>query len=145
MQDRLLKNKKRLFEMVVEEHQRQLKKWGVQDHPFFTWLAFVTEELGELSMAMSEYNWRKGPKAHIIAEAIQVATLSLKVAEMFMDASDKEIKADAPETHTMDLEAFEEQLDKYKQLERRCLDMDHFPPYGPVKRLRKKCHDKRPL
>jgi len=64
------------------EFPRQLKKWGVQDHSPFEWLAFLTEEVGELASEIAELEYRNGNHREVVAEAIQVATLALKIAEM---------------------------------------------------------------
>ena len=74
-----------LFEMVKEESLRQIRKWGIQDRESFEWLAYTTEELGELSCAISEYQYRGGLQSEIVKEAIHVATLALKIAEMFIE------------------------------------------------------------
>ena len=79
-----------LQEQIYLEHLRQMKKWGVQSHTPSEWLMFITEELGELSQAISEYEYRHGSIEKVIREAIQTATLSLKVAEMYM--FQKEVK-----------------------------------------------------
>ncbi len=71
-----------LLASVWKEHRRQLEKWGRQNRILFEWLAYITEELGELSEAISEYEYRDGDKDNIVKEAIQVATLALKIAEM---------------------------------------------------------------
>ena len=65
------------------ENERQLEKWGVQDHTPFEWLAYTLEELGELSEAISEWEYRGGLVEDIVKEAIQTATLAMKIAEMF--------------------------------------------------------------
>jgi len=44
---------------------------------------FTTEELGELANAITEWKFRKGSSENVVKEAIQVATLALKIAEMF--------------------------------------------------------------
>lgn len=67
---------------IMREHCRQIEKWGYQTHNVFEWLAFTTEELGELSKAISEYVYRDGNKEDIVKEAIQVATLAIKIARM---------------------------------------------------------------
>jgi hypothetical protein len=46
-------------------------------------MAFVTEEVGELSRAICEYEDRGGRPKEVFMEAIQAATLILKIAEMF--------------------------------------------------------------
>jgi len=73
-----------LQEQLYSEHLRQIKKWGIRDHTPSEWLMFTTEELGELANAISEYEYRNGSINNIITEAIQTATLSLKIAEMYM-------------------------------------------------------------
>lgn len=69
---------------IQHEILHQLEKWGVQTHSPFEWLAYTTEELGELSNAISENYYRGGLVEPVIQEAIQVATLALKIAEMYM-------------------------------------------------------------
>jgi len=69
--------------MVLEENRRQIKKWGIQDREPFEWLGFATEELGELAEAIGEWQFRDGPIEDVAKEAIQTATLCLKIAEMF--------------------------------------------------------------
>lgn len=71
-----------LMARIACEHGRQLGKWGIQSHTLFEWLAYTTEELGELAQAISEHEYRNGKAENIFKEAIQVATLSLKIAEM---------------------------------------------------------------
>ena len=68
---------------VLSEHRRQIKKWGVQDHSSFEWMCYLTEEVGELAEAISYYEYRYGGAQEVFDEAIQVATLALKIAEMF--------------------------------------------------------------
>lgn len=85
MKDRCLKNMDKLTKMILDEHEHQIKKWGVQDLDINEWLNFTTEELGELAEAISEHKYRHGLKGNIMYEAIQVATLALKIAEMNMD------------------------------------------------------------
>jgi hypothetical protein len=46
---------------------------------------FTTEELGEVSKAIGEWNYRCGDAREVVKEAIQTATLSLKIAEMFQN------------------------------------------------------------
>jgi len=75
----------KVMPLVNRENHRQLDKWGIQDHSAFQWLAFATEELGELSEAISEHNFRDGKPEHCVKEAIKTATLCLKIAEMFYE------------------------------------------------------------
>lgn len=82
--DQQLVNQKKLFYKVLEENVRQLSKWGIQIHTSFEWLTYTAEELGSLAKAIGEFEYRGGPASKVVSEAIQVATLSLKIAEMFM-------------------------------------------------------------
>jgi len=82
MKDKCLNNQD-IYDMVSDENDRQLEKWGVQDHHPFTWLAFTLEELGELSEAISDHLFREGTVEDVVMEAIQTATLALKIAEMY--------------------------------------------------------------
>ncbi len=83
MKDQLLEHRERLFLQVIDEQDKQVAKWGVQDHTPFEWMTFLTEEVGELAQAISEVEWRNGTVAEVSKEAIQVATLALKIAEMY--------------------------------------------------------------
>jgi NTP pyrophosphatase (non-canonical NTP hydrolase) len=65
-----------------QEHENQFVKWGIQTHLIEDWLMFTTEELGELAKAISEYKFRDGALLDIRDEAVQVATLSMKIAIM---------------------------------------------------------------
>jgi len=81
-EDLLLNRSRDFYQMIEDENVRQLKKWGVQDRTPFEWMAYLTEEVGELSKAICEMIYRKGSHRDIVDEAIQVATLAIKIAEM---------------------------------------------------------------
>ncbi len=85
--DKRLNTFKELFDKVKCENIIQLKKWGVQTKTAFEWLSYLTEEIGELSQAIQDSQYEKDSATinneHVIAEAIQAATLALKIAEMF--------------------------------------------------------------
>lgn len=80
--DQLFKNFYNLQKSIFNESINQTNKWGVQTHSLFEWQNYITEELGELASAIAEFEYRNGNWEDIYKEAIQVATLSLKVAEM---------------------------------------------------------------
>ena len=82
--DRCFKKFGRLEYALREENERQLEKWGIREHTAFEWLGYTTEELGELAKAISEHEYRVGKSSDVFKEAIQVATLALKIAEMYM-------------------------------------------------------------
>jgi NTP pyrophosphatase (non-canonical NTP hydrolase) len=72
-----------IWKMVSDENNRQLSKWGIQDHSPEEWLMYAAEELGETAEAISEYKYRGGKASEVAKEDIQTATLILKIAEMF--------------------------------------------------------------
>lgn len=72
-----------LPDLVRLESARQIGKWGIQDRHPFEWLAYLSEEFGEVSKAINEAVYRNGPASDVVNEAIQVATLALKIAEMY--------------------------------------------------------------
>ena len=78
------------WDWIQEENIRQLNKWGFQKHTSFEWLAYITEELGELSKAVCEHKYRDGNIDEILEEAIQVATLAIKIAGMYFKIKEKE-------------------------------------------------------
>jgi len=67
---------------LIREDERQIKKWGVQEASPFEWMTYLAEEVGELAAAVSEFIYRDGDQRQISKEAIQVATLALKIAKM---------------------------------------------------------------
>ena len=85
--DQCFEGMDKLVKDLDREHLRQLNKWGVQTHSMFEWMNYLTEEVGELAEAVSnsEYVGTLMARADAYAEAIQVATLALKIAEMYND------------------------------------------------------------
>ena len=79
------------FQWIEQENQRQLNKWGVQIHSPFVWLGITLEEFGELAKAINEWWFRGGNINEVRKEAIQVATLALKIAEMACAQEEKEV------------------------------------------------------
>ena len=74
-----------MFAMVQEESNRQIAKWGVRNHNPYKWDTIVHEEVGEVSKAILEHEIQGGSgfAANAMQEAIQAATLYLKIAEMY--------------------------------------------------------------
>lgn len=81
--DRCFINFTWIWDQILKENQRQIEKWGIQVRSAFEWLTYTTEELGSLAKAINEHEYRKGSKEKVVSEAIQVATLALKIAEMY--------------------------------------------------------------
>ena len=87
--DKQFENDEMLFDDIIIEGKNQVKKWGVQTHSLFEWQNYTTEELGELAKAIAEHQYRGGSWKEVYNEAIQVATLSLKIAEMILTQGKK--------------------------------------------------------
>lgn len=84
MKDLCLKDG-RIIELIQCENHKQVLKWGIQDRSPFEWLTFLAEEVGELAAAISDHKYRDTLPSVIVGEAIQVATLAAKIAEMFLN------------------------------------------------------------
>ena len=70
------------FVLMSEEHEAQVKKYGNQNHDIFVWGAVLGEEVGELNRAIIEERNSEGVLEQIENEAIQVATVAAKIAQM---------------------------------------------------------------
>jgi len=77
-----LKNRDVLFSHIIEEHEKQINKWGVQSATLAEWMLWTTEEFGELAQAIGDSSYRGYPWKTAYKEAIQTTTLILKIAEM---------------------------------------------------------------
>lgn len=66
---------------VLAERARQDAKWGEQNHDPFTYLAVLTEEVGELAQAALHTRFG-GPAAHGLRdEAVHTAAVALALLE----------------------------------------------------------------
>lgn len=68
--------------MVYDEDARQREKWGDQTHSIYKWITILSEEVGELSKAALEVYHNEASWRDVVKEAVQVATLALKIAWM---------------------------------------------------------------
>ena len=58
---------------IREERERQIDKWGDQNHkPDLTWLAILSEEVGEVAKGLLE----EDSPLHIREELVQVAAVA---------------------------------------------------------------------
>lgn len=80
---------------VMQERERQDRKWGEQNHQPAYWLGILGEEFGELCQAVNETVFNNGPTERLKggyenmrAEAIQVAA----VAVGFVESLDREFR-----------------------------------------------------
>ena len=73
---------RRVYSLIEAEEERQKRKMhGRGSFSASVWLAFLVEEVGELSMALTGYHFRGRPRTEIVRQAIQVAALAIKIAE----------------------------------------------------------------
>jgi NTP pyrophosphatase (non-canonical NTP hydrolase) len=83
------------YSAVADENLRQVAKWGYQDVSPYEWLCYLTEEVGELAQAInkvySEHDKLGVDKMDIYKEAIQVATLAMKIANMDREVREEEV------------------------------------------------------
>jgi len=82
-EDKCFANIDWIIGQLEKENKNQIEKWGIQVHSAFEWLTYTIEELGSLAKAISEYEYRGGLRESVVSEAFQVATLALKIAEMY--------------------------------------------------------------
>ena len=68
--------------LITTEGKKQVRKWGCQDRYLVEWMNFLTEEVGELAQAISEYMYRGASLENVMKEAVQVATLAIKIIKM---------------------------------------------------------------
>ena len=82
--------------LILDEHRHQIEKWGIQDRTPFEWLTFLTEEVGELAAAITDHHFSSGYRGNVTTEAIQVATLAVKIAEMYLVPSESGLRQEHP-------------------------------------------------
>ena len=76
---------------IADEQLRQIRKFGLQNHHPFVYLAILTEEVGEAAQAAVDTFFPKTPDAreqelkHLREELIQVAA----VAKSFVECLDR--------------------------------------------------------
>lgn len=82
--DRRLVSLPSLIASVSDENHRQHGKWGDQIHAPSEWASIAIEEAGECVKELNEVNFGSDRASAIAVyeEAIQTATLFLKIAEM---------------------------------------------------------------
>lgn len=85
--------------MIYWENHKQIKKWGIQKHSAATWMLILSEEHGELAQAILQYHYEGKDIDKIIKEAIQAATVAIKIAEMFL--ADRCMAADIVDSETL--------------------------------------------
>lgn len=70
--------------MIGTERTRQDNKWGVQDHDGPTWLAILSEEVGELSQCVLHAKFGGSQSHKVLEEAVQVAAVAKAIVECLL-------------------------------------------------------------
>lgn len=78
------------YNLIQDEHWKQVSKLGVQKKTLFEWMCYLTEEVGELAEAISEHEYRNGTVNNIEKEAVQVAALACKIIEVLRPYKEEE-------------------------------------------------------
>lgn len=80
-----------ILDALVLERQRQLNKWGVQNHEPQYWVGILGEEYGEYCQAVNETVFNNGPDAqakggydNMMAELTQVAAVAISAMDSLM-------------------------------------------------------------
>lgn len=70
---------------VAMERIRQDMKWGIQRHHYGTWLAILTEEVGETAQAIQKKiglaSSKESDASNLYEELIHVAAVAVAIAE----------------------------------------------------------------
>lgn len=78
-------NTSEVLAQVAQERQRQIDKWGPQNHAPIEWLAILMEEVGEASKEGLEAHFTKfyadGSYKQMRHELIQVAAVAVAMIE----------------------------------------------------------------
>ena len=88
--DQCLTKLPKLVDLVLEKHEYQIKKWGVRTCTSFEWGQHLCGATRILSETILEHRHRDGSTCAVVDEAIQTATLCLKIAEMYLDLEDED-------------------------------------------------------
>jgi hypothetical protein len=68
---------------VIEEREKQDKKWGEQNHAPAVWQNILMEEVGAASKAVLDYVFGSGSVEDYRAEMVQVAAVAIAAIESF--------------------------------------------------------------
>ena len=65
-----------ILNLIKRERERQDKKWGIQNHNIFKWLAILGEEVGEVNKSALENNYQE-----VISELVQIGAVTVAMIE----------------------------------------------------------------
>jgi NTP pyrophosphatase (non-canonical NTP hydrolase) len=67
--------------LITAEQERQVEKWGEQNHTQMIWLGILAEEFGEVAKEVNELHFRVGDPQKIKEELVQVAAVAVSMYE----------------------------------------------------------------
>jgi len=70
---------------VLDERERQFKKWGSQRHNKAFWLAILVEEVGEAAKALLHDKFGGSEAGNFKSEMIQVAAVAFQILEVIIE------------------------------------------------------------
>jgi len=74
-----------IYSLIEAEEERQKRKiYKPENYGVMDWLAFLIEEVGELSQGITAIRYR-GSQDHnnVVRQAVQVAALAIRIAERY--------------------------------------------------------------
>ena len=71
----------RVLAEILAEREVQDEKWGQQNHDPETWIAILTEEVGEFSQAALHWRFGGPARVNLRTEMIQVAAVALAIIQ----------------------------------------------------------------
>lgn len=69
------------LDLVIDERKRQIKKWGIQKHDKFIFLAMLMKEIGEASQAALYDSYGGDHAGTFLAEMVEVAAVAVQIIE----------------------------------------------------------------
>lgn len=70
-----------ILEEIVEERERQDKKWGPQRHNWPLWAVILGEEYGEVCKAICDIHFEEGKVEQVREELIQLAAVAVAITQ----------------------------------------------------------------
>lgn len=100
-------SRKDVIESIARERERQIEIWGDRTNPGdghtgAEWVTILSEEVGELAEAVLNYHFSGEYNENIYDEAIQVAAVSVAIAESYLkggitvDKDEDKLRPDNP-------------------------------------------------
>lgn len=105
------------MEQIKGERKRQDKKWGVQNHHPYKWMAILTEELGEANerLLKGDLNGFYNEMVHTTAVAVAILEAMERGKWSRKNISLKEDIDDSIDAYNKETERYNEKVEKYNK------------------------------